>query len=153
MQTTIKHTEDFQEAHIRQLHALYQEEWWTRGRSLEETQACIAGSTLCIGLADDHDKLIGFVRVLSDLIFKAMIFDVIVDPSQRGQGLGDQLLRLVKQHPRLQKVKHFELYCLPTMQAFYERHGFSDELGDIQLMLIQQTPTSNSNKLLNYLAI
>lgn len=138
MQTTIKHIEDFKGAHIQQLHALYQEEWWTRGRSLDEAQACIAGSTLCIGLVDDHDKLIGFVRVLSDLIFKALIFDVIIDPSQRGQGLGDQLLRLVKQHPRLQKVKHFELYCLPTMQAFYERHGFSQELGDIQLMRFAQ---------------
>ena len=38
-----------------------------------------------------HDKpgeLVGFARVLSDKVFKALIFDVFVDPAHRGRALG-----------------------------------------------------------------
>ena len=64
--------------HIAQLHELYQQEWWTKGRTLEETKNCVAGSQVCIGLVDANDDLIGFARVLTDFTFKALIFDVIV---------------------------------------------------------------------------
>ena len=43
--------------HIAQLHQLYQNEWWTKGRSLEETTKCVKGSQLCIGLIDDAGEL------------------------------------------------------------------------------------------------
>jgi hypothetical protein len=41
--------------------------------------------------------------------------------------------RLVS-HPDLARVKHFELYCLPELIPFYERWGFSTEVGEIVLM-------------------
>lgn len=119
---------------IEELHRLYQSEWWTRGRSLEDTRRCVAGSQICIGLVDDMGSLQGFARVLTDYTFKALIFDVIVSKSQRGQGLGDKLLQLIRTHESLRHVKHFELYCLPDMLPFYERHGFSHDVGDVRLM-------------------
>lgn len=120
--------------HIVQLHALYQAEWWTRGRSLAETTKCVCGSQVCIGITSEHDDLIGFVRVLTDFTFKALIFDLIVMPSERGKGLGNKLLSLVKNHEQLKSVRHFELYCLPEMFSFYEKHGFSTNVGEIKLM-------------------
>lgn len=122
------------EKHIEQLHALYQAEWWTRGRSLENTRRCVSGSQICIGITSENDDLIGFVRVLTDFTFKALIFDVIVMPTERGKGLGDKLLSLVKSHERLKSVRHFELYCLPEMMSFYEKHGFSTNVDEIKLM-------------------
>ena len=120
--------------HIEQLHALYQGEWWSRGRSLQDTKSCVAGSQLCFGITSEADELIGFARVLTDFTFKAFIFDVIVAPSHRGKGLGRELIGLIKNHVRLKSVRHFELYCLPEMLPFYEKHGFSSELGDIKLL-------------------
>ena len=117
-----------------QLHALYRQAWWARDRTLEETQACVDGSQLCIGLVNADDELIGFTRVLTDYIFKALIFDLIVRADHRKTGLGDKLVTLVTSHPKLQAVKHFELYCLPEMHDFYARHQFTNELGGIQLM-------------------
>jgi len=124
----------FSDEHIKQLHQLYKEVWWAKDRSLDDTTNCVRGSQICIGILDNDDKLIGFTRVISDFIYKAIIFDVIVNDDHRGNGLGQKLMSLVNSHEKLQKVKHFELYCLPEMESFYANFGFSTEVGGIKLM-------------------
>jgi len=119
---------------VEQLHALYQKESWSKGRTLEETRRCIAGSTLCVALVDDDNNLAAFARVLTDGIFKALIFDVIVDEKYRGQGLGNQVITTIKKHPMLARVKHLELYCLPELEPFYEQQGFNTDVGNMRLM-------------------
>jgi GNAT superfamily N-acetyltransferase len=52
----------------------------------------------------------------------------------RGQGLGRRLIDLLKSHDKLRKVRHFELYCLPALFGFYEKFGFSADVGEIRLM-------------------
>jgi len=120
--------------HIEQLHQLYQNEWWAKGRTLEATHRCVANSQLCIALVDSQDNLIGFARVLTDFTFKALIFDVIVCENQRGKGLGNKLMSLVRSHEELSEVPHFELYCLPGMNDFYAKQGFTTDIGHIPLM-------------------
>jgi GNAT superfamily N-acetyltransferase len=125
---------ELSDGHLNQLCALYQNEWWTKGRSLEATRACVRGSQLCVGLVTPADELVAFARVLTDFTFKALIFDVIVAPEFRDAGLGDRIMSIILGHEQLQGVKSFELYCLPELMPFYERHGFSDEVGAIRLM-------------------
>jgi ribosomal protein S18 acetylase RimI-like enzyme len=86
---------DLNETHIVQLHRLYRKQWWSNNRSLDETKRCVAGSQIRIGLVDSQNNLVGFTRVLTDYIFKAFLFDVIVDESHRGLGLGRQLIQAV----------------------------------------------------------
>jgi predicted GNAT family N-acyltransferase len=117
-----------------QLHHLFQQEWWSETRTLEDTQRCVAGSQLCIGLIEPQGQLVGFARVLTDGTFKAFIFDLIVQQNWRAQGLGKHLLGLIKAHEKLSLVQHFELYCLPEMFAFYTALGFTTEVGGVQLM-------------------
>ena len=125
---------EFTEEQIENLQELYRREWWTDTRTLAETKACVEGSQISIGIVDAAGRLQGFARVLTDFTFKALIFDVIVSQGCRGTGLGDRLMELIMSHERLRRVKHFELYCLPEMYAFYERCGFSPDVGDITLM-------------------
>ncbi len=131
----------FSDDHIKQVHQLYKEVWWAKDRSLEDTINCVRGSQICIGILDEDNNLIGFTRIISDFIYKAIIFDVIVSATNQGHGLGQQLMELVKSHHKLQKVKHFELYCLPEMEAFYSSFGFSAEVGGIKLMRCTKTNT------------
>lgn len=119
---------------IEQLHRLYQNEWWCKGRTLEETKIGVANSQIIIGLIDEQSDLVGFARILTDTIFKALIFDVIIADTHRGKGLGKALVDAIKSHSALQNVKHFELYCKPDMIGFYEAYGFSCNVGDISLM-------------------
>jgi len=134
-------------AYISQLHKLYKEEWWTKSRTVEETKKVVDNSQIMIALVDEKDVLVGFVRVLTDYTFKAIIFDLIVCESQRGKGLGKELLSLVQTHKDLQDVKHFELYCLDEMVEFYEGFGFSLDVGDVKLMRYTITDESRIDEL------
>lgn len=132
---TLRKLAELDENHIEDLHQLYQQEWWTKDREragiksmLEETDLVVAFSE------DDSDELIGFARVLTDQTYKALILDVIVAADHRDTGLGERLMTEILNHPDLQDVEHFELYCLPEMIPFYEQWGFTDDLGDLTLM-------------------
>tara|TARA_B110001452_G_scaffold102866_1_gene85377 strand:- start:122 stop:532 length:411 start_codon:yes stop_codon:yes gene_type:complete len=129
---------DFSSQHLEQLHQLYQNVWWANKRSFEQTVACVKGSQVCIGLLDEQEKLVGFTRVITDGIFKAIIFDVIVCQSQRGNKLCLQLIDFVKAHPVLNNAQHIELYCLPELESFYSILGFTTELGGVNLMRLEK---------------
>jgi predicted GNAT family N-acyltransferase len=90
---------------------------------------------ICVGVVEqDSKRLVGFARVLTDSIFKAFIFDVIVASDYRDKKLGALLMDAVLSHRNLQQVKHFELYCLPEMESFYQRWGFSRDVSNVTLM-------------------
>jgi GNAT superfamily N-acetyltransferase len=120
--------------HVVQLQRMYEQEWWTRGRTRVETQRMLKHSDCVIGLVDGDGRLCAFCRVLTDQVFKALLFDVIVDASFRGQGLGQRLLEEVRAHPKVAGVKHLELYCLPEMVPFYARFGFSADVGGVRFL-------------------
>ena len=124
----------FSDNHINQVHQLYKEVWWGKDRTIEDTINCVKGSQVCIGILDNNGMLIGFTRIISDFIYKAIIFDVIVSAEHQGDGLGQKLMGLVKNHERLKKVKHFELYCLPELEDFYASFGFSSDVDGVKLM-------------------
>jgi predicted GNAT family N-acyltransferase len=130
----LKVLSELSESHIAQLHALYQREWWSKGRSLDQTRRGIQGSQIVIGIVDESDAVLAFARVLTDYTFKALIFDVIVAESARDRELGRKLMGLVTGHEALRDVRHFELYCLPELVEFYVPHGFSTDVGNIRFM-------------------
>jgi len=118
-----------------QLLALYHGEWWSRTRSPVDVERMLAHTSHVFGVCDAAtDRLLGFARVLSDHAYKALIFDVIVAPDQRGTGLGKRLLDRIFAHPDLCGVQSFELYCLPEMAAYYECLGFTRGAGGLVLM-------------------
>lgn len=120
--------------HIPQLLELYRQCPWAKDRTLEDAESIVRNTTITLGIVDDNGNLIGFSRVLSDLRIKALILDVVVDESHRGEGLGKLLLDTIVKHPKLANVKHFELYCREKMIPFYERFGFTEDLGDFHFM-------------------
>jgi len=125
--------------HIEALHRLYQQIWWTKGRTRRETERLVAHSQITVAMIDEENRLQAFVRVLTDYTAKALIFDLIVSLEAQGRGLGRELLSLVLSHEALQEVKHFELYCVPDMAEYYEDFGFSDTSKDLMLMRRDET--------------
>lgn len=126
-------THQLTEQQIQQLHQLYQNEYWSKGRSLEDTFRCVEGSSILFGFVEGDD-LLAFARVVTDYVFKAFIFDVIVSETLRAQGVGKQIVESILEHSDLKKVKHIELYCLPELFNFYGQFGFTRDLGAMQLM-------------------
>ena len=87
-----------------------------------QAQAMLAHTDLVIS-AWDGSRLVGFGRVLTDYVFRASIWDVIVDRAYQGQKIGTEIVRRILDHPTVQQV---ELFWLCTRRpGFYERLGFS----------------------------
>jgi len=124
----------FTEEQTKQLHELYLNEWWSKDRTLLETKKCISGSQICIGVVDENKKLIGFIRVITDFIFKALIFDLIINKKHRNKGIGKKLMKEILNHNKLNEIIHFELYCLPELENLYKQFGFTSEVGNIHLL-------------------
>lgn len=102
---------------------------------MADVETMLAETDVVIGLTDSvTGDLVAFARVLTDSVYKALIFDVIVRDDRRGTGLGGRLMEEILAHPDLGRVDHFELYCLDDLVPFYERWGFTDELGELRLM-------------------
>lgn len=79
-------------------------------------------STLVIS-AWDGDRLVGAVRVLSDTIFRSVIYDLLVAPEYQRNGIGSELVRKC--------LEHFPgsgwLVCTEgETPYFYKTLGFSD---------------------------
>jgi predicted GNAT family N-acyltransferase len=120
---------------IRDLHALYQQEWWTQGRKLADVERMIERCEVMVGFAEDETgRLVAFARVITDYVYKALLLDVIVAQDYRGQHLGTRLMDAVLEHPALQSVRHIELYCLPELKTFYQQWGFTADLGNLRFM-------------------
>ena len=113
------------DAQIEQLYQLYQQEWFTKGRSRENVHEMLKHTDFAFGFCplDEHD-LIGFARVISDWMYKAFVFDVIVDQRYRNKGIGEYIMNTIFNHPVLKSVSHIELYCPEKLAPFYEKMGF-----------------------------
>ncbi len=98
---------------------------WAQGRSADDTRQMLLNTDLALS-AWDGDRLVGFGRVLTDYVYRASIWDVMVDPAYQGQDIGTQVMQHIMDHPSLKRVELFWL-CTRDKQTFYEKLGFSDK--------------------------
>ena len=125
-----KITNELSEAGEVQLLEMYQGEWWSVGRTKEDVQIILNGSSLLICIVDQEtDQLAAFSRILTDYFKYAYVYDVIVSKPYRRLGLGDLLLNSILEHPQLMKIESIELVCRKEMVSFYEKFEFSDDYG------------------------
>jgi predicted GNAT family N-acyltransferase len=108
-----------------QLYELYQHEWWSQGRTLSDVHRMLLNSDYIFGICETpSQQLVAFSRVLSDRVYRTIVFDVIVAAEHRSKGLGLLLIEQIVLHPELSKVECIQLFCLPEMIPFYQKFGF-----------------------------
>jgi GNAT superfamily N-acetyltransferase len=107
-----------------QLLRLFNQAPWAKDRTLDDAKDMLRHTDVAL-CAWDGDQLVGFGRVLTDFVYRATIWDVIVDKAYQKQGIGTEIVQRILNHPRLKKV---ELFWLCTrMPWFYEKLGFSSK--------------------------
>ncbi|MBI3595555.1 MAG: GNAT family N-acetyltransferase [Nitrospirae bacterium] len=111
-----------QDLDIQQIQSLYHHAPWAKGRGLDGIKRMLENTDYVFS-AWDGPRLIGFARILTDRIYRATLWDVVVHPDYQGQGVGEALIKTILSHPVLSKVQKFWLNTRDK-QAFYERFGF-----------------------------
>ena len=112
--------------------------FWARERNIDDLKIAIANSNPVVTVWDG-ERLIGFARATSDGIYRAAIWDVVVDPDFQGMGLGRKLVQTVLSHPLVSRVER--VYLTTThQQSFYERIGF--ERNETTTMVLHNTETT-----------
>lgn len=108
------------------LHQLFQAVGWSdKGeitpQMLENFNLPFINSTFVVS-AWDGEALVGCIRVLSDKMFRSVIYDLAVLPDYQGKGIGTQLVkRCIKQIP------DSEWFVETTQEraSYYEQLGFT----------------------------
>lgn len=128
---------------LTQLQALFKlGAFWATERKIEDLNIAIENSEPVISVWDSQ-KLVGFARATSDGIYRATIWDVVIDPNYRGAGLGRKLVQTVLSHPRMNRVER--VYLTTThQQSFYERIGFEANSSSTMVLYNQPIATVQS---------
>ncbi|MGL5080291.1 MAG: GNAT family N-acetyltransferase [Microcoleaceae cyanobacterium] len=101
-----KHLDTLTTVQVEVLHRLYQETWWSQGRTLADIHKMLSNSDYLFGICETRtQQLVAFARVLTDRVYRALIFDVIVAADYRHQGLGRSLIERIISHPDLSQVE------------------------------------------------
>ena len=97
--------------------------YWAKDRSLERVKKSIENS-ICFGLYDSENNMLGFARVVTDHVVFAYLMDLFISEEHQRNGLGTKLVKHIVEEPELQ----VRLWFLGTADAhgLYEKFGFSN---------------------------
>ncbi|MCA9049916.1 MAG: GNAT family N-acetyltransferase [Planctomycetaceae bacterium] len=138
--------EKLTDKHVVELYDLIRSQWWGGQRSLDDVRQMVQNTSLMLGLIEhSSNRLVGYCRTLTDFTFRATIYDVMVEESLQGRGLGKRLMDAMHFHPRLQNVSFIYLACEPDLYSFYAQWGFKTYEGRAQWMIKVQREESASN--------
>ena len=104
------------------LQLLYEHAPWAKGRTIQGIRKMLKDTDYHFS-AWDEKRLVGFARVLTDGIYRATLWDVVIHPDYQGQGIGEELMNRILSHPVLSKVEKFWLNTRDKF-GFYEKFGF-----------------------------
>jgi ribosomal protein S18 acetylase RimI-like enzyme len=112
-----------------QLHHLFHAVGWASGPEnadmLRLFNKPFINSTLVISAWED-DRLVGTVRVLSDIIIRSVIYDLVVDPEFQSRGIGKELVkRCVAHFPDTEWL----VQTSEDKKGFYQKLGFKTHDG------------------------
>jgi len=111
----------FETFDFKSIKALNAAEGWTNlvGRA-EEVRKAFENSNCCY-VALDEDKVVGYVRALTDGEVTLYVCELLIDEKYRGRGIGKELLRMIHaKHPRTR----IEMLASSTSRTYYESSGY-----------------------------
>ncbi|RDZ13350.1 GNAT family N-acetyltransferase [Priestia megaterium] len=88
----------------------------------EEKIKKIFQSSNVVAVAYDENKIVGFGRALSDGVFNAAIYDVVVDKHYQNQGIGQQIIENLL--AQLNDISCVHLVSTAGNEEFYRKAGF-----------------------------
>lgn len=88
----------------------------------EEKIKKVFQSSHAVAIAYEEDNIVGFGRALSDGVFNAAIYDVVVEEHYQNKGIGQQIIRNLL--TQLKDISCIHLVSTAGNEEFYRKAGF-----------------------------
>jgi N-acetylglutamate synthase-like GNAT family acetyltransferase len=112
---------------------------WGQKRNIKDLKKMLAGSSVVVSFWS-HDQLIGFGRATTDQIYRAVLWDIVVEKNYQNLGLGKKIVKKLVMNPMIYRVQR--IYVMTThCETFYGKVGFQS-FENQKLMIYQR---SNKN--------
>tara|TARA_Y100001968_G_scaffold315480_1_gene342125 strand:- start:521 stop:991 length:471 start_codon:yes stop_codon:yes gene_type:complete len=109
--------------------------FWAKSRNQKDIRKMLSKSQVIVSIWKKN-KLIAFGRATSDEIFRAVLWDIVVDKNYQHTGLGTLIINTILANNLISKVER--VYVMTTRcDEFYSEMGFRLEKN--QTLMIRQT--------------
>ena len=98
--------------------------FWAKDRKINDLRKCLASSDVIVSIWVGKE-IVGFGRALSDGIYRAVLWDIVIDNSHQGKGYGKIIVQSLLDSS---KVKHAKkIYLMTTnKKLFYSQLNFKE---------------------------
>ena len=98
---------------------------WAKSRSIKDIRKMLSRSTVTVSLWKG-DEIIGFGRATSDEIFRAVLWDIVIDKNHQDLGFGKLIVKSLLENNLILKAER--VYIMTTnCREFYSKMGFQIE--------------------------
>ena len=99
--------------------------FWAKGRKKKELKKMIKNSS-CVITIWQGTRLIGFGRATSDTVYRAVLWDIVVEKKHQKYGIGKKIVQSLLLNRLISKVER--IYIMTTIcDKFYSKMGFKFE--------------------------
>ena len=121
---------------LKQLAELYREAGWWKDApaNLDQVARIVAGSH-CFVVARSSERIIGMGRAISDRVSDAYIQDVTVAESQRGRGVGREIVSAILARLKADGMSWIGLIAERGTRGLYEPVGFEVMPDSVPMLL------------------
>lgn len=102
---------------------IFQEVNWGIRQPEEIKNAFKKSSVTCF--IKDEESIVGFGRTVDDGKYYALLVDVVVRPKYHSQGIGTQIVNVLKDH--LVDYSFITLTAAPNKEGFYQKIGWEKQ--------------------------
>ncbi len=113
--------------------------FWAKGRNKNQIREMLYNSAVVVTLWH-HNHLIGFGRATSDIVFRAVLWDIVIASDCQGLGMGKIIIEAILTNNKIKNVE--KIYLMTTNSSeFYNQLGF--KTNDKQSLLMRDKMDHN----------
>ena len=108
--------------------------FWAKSRTINDLKKCLSNSDVIVSLWVG-EEIVGFGRALTDGIYRGVLWDIVIDQNQQGNGFGKLIVQNLLSSKKIKNTK--KLYLMTTnKKLFYSQLDFKEVIS--QNLLVRE---------------